>query len=99
MYIADPKKFIYEVLALSEAEQNIIELATGIARSASTIAYHAKVPVTSMPRILKRLQKRHLIIRIGDSHKQVRWRSNMTKVLREFHREYEIFMRKHPRPR
>jgi len=88
MYHPDTKKYIYEILGLSEQEQNIMKVASGIAKKASTIAYYAKIPENSVPYMLRKLEKRHLLVRIGTGHKQIRWKSNMAIALRSFHSQY-----------
>jgi DNA-binding MarR family transcriptional regulator len=83
----DPMKFIYEVLDLSDEEMRILEQSARFAKKASILARHARMRSHSMPRILRRLEKRHLVVRSGHGHKQVHWRSNMTRILQAFRNE------------
>jgi|GEM_PF-1894261 DNA-binding MarR family transcriptional regulator len=84
---SETMKFIYEVLGLSNEEVSILEQTARFAKTTSVLARHTGVLPHSLPYILRMLEKRHLISRSGHGHKQVRWRSNMTRILQAFRNE------------
>jgi DNA-binding MarR family transcriptional regulator len=83
----DPMIFIYEVLGLSDEEMRILEQSARFAKQASILARHTGIRPHSLPRILRRLEKRHLITKSGHGRKQGHWRSNMTRILQAFRNE------------
>jgi DNA-binding MarR family transcriptional regulator len=84
----DPMKFIFEALDLSDQEMSILEQSARFAKQASSLARHTGIRPHSLPRILRRLEKRHLVVKSGRGRKLVHWRSNMAEILRAFRNEY-----------
>jgi DNA-binding MarR family transcriptional regulator len=65
----DPMIFIYEVLGLSDEEMRILEQSARFAKQASILARHTGIRPHSLPCILRRLEKRHLVVKSGRGRK------------------------------
>jgi hypothetical protein len=73
----------FDLLGLSEAERKVM-IATRLSKTISGIAFQTKIPQTSILYMLKKLEKRGLVMRVGEGHKNVRWASNLRGALRLF---------------
>ncbi|MDP1625206.1 MAG: hypothetical protein Q8L64_05580 [bacterium] len=71
----------FDILGLSESERKIL-LLSRVAKSMSAIARYSEIPRGSLPTIMKRLEGRHLVRRIGLGHKQELWKSDIRKATR-----------------
>jgi len=79
---------IFNILGLSEPEKRVIQATSKMARSASSISRAAKVPRSTLPYMLAKLERRHLLTSMGTGRKKVTWKSDMRRVQRCFYSEY-----------
>jgi hypothetical protein len=72
----------FDILGLSESERKILIAAWNIAKSLSNVSRLSGVPAGSLPYMLKKLEKRHLVRRFEPMGKAPYWRSDVPRAVR-----------------
>lgn len=72
---------LWDLFGLNPAEKKIIKSLTKLAKNSAVISRHTEIPKTSLTYILRKLEKRKLIIKI-EKGKKVYWKSNLPKIMR-----------------
>ena len=77
------EKRLYSILGLTEHERRVLEFTRKGAIQTSSISFLGKIPPGSIAYIVKKLYQRELLVKVGEGHKNTRWRSNLPAIFKE----------------